>query len=402
MAFEVMPGVPCFWSEPRYGDLQKVFLREWENMVPQKYWSLQTKNNQMTVLCESGTKIDLVSRNVDNPGKKVGIGPTYGYGFVDEAAEKFTMNRWSDLKNSVRLQRAPFLFIDSMSTPVMNDYFNLCTRAGATVIHSSSYQNPHIPKDAIDSMAADMAPEYFSQEIEGRWIRLEGRVWKNFDSDSEWPKGNMHWATWNPEKPYYIGMDLGQGIGHWQIWQRHRAADRNGRQMYPGHVDVVVAEGLQQQESIWPVIERISDQFALDRPPVVVALGHDANTLGSTGPAPAVALHQRGWPYWWPQDELTSKSSQQVALAKRILNTAGERRFCISKNIIRDGPERDLWGIKNAMETSTFPAPGSRDWFHKDKRSAGIANTEDPQDSALYLNIHLHPPAWARSTKHAA
>lgn len=402
-AFSDMPGVPGFWSEPRYADLEKVFLREWERIVPAEFWDYNVAKRQLRL--SSGTVVDLVSRNVDNPSKKVGIGPNYGFGFVDEAAEKFTVERWNDLKNSIRLQSAPYRFLDSLSTPVVNGYYRLCTKDGARVIHSTSYDNPFISSDAIDDMVADMSPNYVAQEIRGEWIRMEGRVWQSF-SEQDFPAGNMHWARWNPDQPWYLGMDLGQGLGHWQIWQYHDAVDRDGRPVFKGRVAVVVAEGLQHNQSIHPVLELISDKYAQaagrTRPPVVVAIGHDVNTRGATGPAPSLALHQRSWPYWYPRNEQADKALQGQVLDRLLLNTLGERRFCVSRNIQRHGPERDAWGILHTMLTDTYPEPGGREWYRKDKREAGISNVEDARDSALYLAMHNHPPQWAPHDRQAA
>ena len=396
IAYHDMPGAPLFWTEPREADLQRVFLPMLEMLVPKEHWDFIGTPRPGRVRFSSGTVLDLISRNVDNPRKKVGIGPTYAGGWVDEAAEKFTIGRWNDLKNSVRLDGVPYRFIDSLSTPVMNGYYELCMRPGHKVIHASSYDNPFISRDAIDSMVADMGETFVAQEIEGQWIRHEGRVWKSF-SEEDYPNGNMHTAEWDDARPWHLGMDLGQGFGHWQIWQYHGVS-------YPDderRVAVVVAEGMQRQQPIQPVLSLIKDVYGQHRIPATVAAGSDVGTLGSTGPPPARLLAQMGWPCRWPTGELSDKSTQHQAMERLIFDTTGARRWAISKNLQRHGP-KGTWGILNCMRVDTFPEPGQRSWFVKDKASARESNCEDPRDSMLYLAVINHPPIWSVHDRQAA
>jgi hypothetical protein len=389
-----MPGAPLFWSEPRDNDIDRIFLPMLEKLVPRDHWEYSGKPRQ--VRFSSGTKLDLISRNVDNPRKKVGIGSTYAGGWNDEPAEKFTIGRWNDLKNSIRLDNAPYLFFDSLGTPVMNGYYELCMRPGHTVIHASSYDNPFISKDAIDSMVADMSETFIAQEIHGQWIRHEGRVWSSF-SEEDYPAGNMHEATWDELRPWHLGMDMGQGLGHWQIWQYHGMN-------YPDderRVAVVVAEGMQRQQGIHSVLSLIKDKYAINKIPATVAVGADVNTLGSTGPAPVKLVRDLGWPCQWPTGDLADKSTQGQAMDRLILDTTGARRFAISKDIQRHGP-KGTWGILNCMRVDTYPDPGSRQWFVKDKAVARFSNCEDPRDSMLYLAVIKHPPIWSVHDRQAA
>lgn len=407
VAFKLMVGIPGFWSEPRDADLTKVFLREWERIIPRNLWEYSRSDHIRQIRCKGGTNIDLVSRKVDSGTARVGLGPNYGFGFSDEAAEKFNRRRHVDMQNAIRLMSAPFRFFDTLSTPVCNGYDSWCKREGATVIHSSSYDNPFIPKEVFDDLAADMSPAQYAADIEGKWVLEEGRRWVNF-LDDDWPTGNMHpTAEWDDEKPWYLGIDLGQGFGHWQVWQYYKPNDPNtGKLVYPEKVTlpVVVAEGVQHQETFHPVIQRIHDRYTTTYAPVIVASGHDVATRGSTGPAPAEIIRARGWDLWWPKhsDPLYDPRQRANCLDKMILDTAGYRRFCISRKIQRDGPTNETWGVKHAMLNDTFPDPGSGEPFRKDKRQAGISNCEDPRDSTCHLMAYQHPPMWRKASRWAA
>lgn len=404
VAFVLMPGVPGFWSEPRHGDLHKVFLREWARIVPKELWEFSNSGSYPHIKCLGGTVIDLVSRKVDNTSARVGLGPNYGFGFSDEAAEKFSRSRHIDLMNAIRLEQAPFRFFDTLSTPLMNGYYNWCTAGNSTIIHSSSYDNPFISSDAIDDMAAHMSENVAAQEIHGKWIRQEGRSFPSF-SDAEWPNGNIHpTAEWQPNRPWFLGWDIGQGYGHWQIWQYFAPQDNSGRSVYSEskRLAVCVAEGMQYQATIYSVLDVLRRDYATVHGPVVCAMGSDVNTLGTTGPAPAKIIRQHGWPVWWPMKELSDPRVRAQCLDALILNTLGERRFCVARKVKRHGPANEPWGVAHALLNDTWPDAGAHEPFRKDKGSAGISNCEDPRDSTAFLASHQFPPSWTKHDRWAA
>ena len=401
-AYLDMPCMQGVWSEPRYADIWVVFLPEWEHVVPHQLWELTLSKRE--IRCHGGSVIKLVHRNVDNPHRRTNYGRNNAWGINDEMAEKCNPRVWADLKASVRAPGAPFYFMDSMSTPEMGPYYDICHEPGALVVGACSYDNPFIPRENIEDMERSMSPEYAAQEIYGRWVQQEGRCWASF-SEEAWPAGNIHHASWDPSLPWYLGMDLGQGYGHWLIVQYHDPINpKTGAREYPDQLRVaeVVAEGVQHQESIHPVLTRIASHYAQTRPPVMVATGHDVMTRGSTGPAPSLAITQRGWECWYPTGELADKSIQGQVLAGMIANTMGERRLCISRDIQRHGPDRRSWGVLHCMMTDTFADPGSREKYRKDKGDKGISNCEDPRDSLMYLMTHNHPPVWAQHDRWAA
>lgn len=405
-AFCDMPGVPGFWSEPRGADLFKVFLREWERIVPERLYEFTSTRGVPRIQCKGGTVIDMISRKVDKPNDKVGIGPNYGWGINDEAAEKCQAKRLFDMRASIRLPSAPFRFHDTLSTPVRNAYYAWCSQPGARQIHSSSYDNPFIRVEDIEVMKAGLPPGYVAQEIMGQWIELQGRVFENFDYEHNWPRGSIHpTAKWDKNRPWFLGLDLGAGIGHWQIWQWFAPHHpETGELVYPSsqRIAVVVAEGLQYQQAIHPVLQLIADKYAQNMRPAIVCVGTDVKRRGETGPAPIMVIKQRGWDVWYPTEELTDASLRVMCLDRAILNTAGERRFCVAKHIERHGPPDQPWGVKHAMQIDSWPDPGSTIPFRKDKRVAGISAAEDARDSTTHLAAHQFRPDWREHDRWAA
>lgn len=393
-AFVDMPGVPGFWSEPRHRDIERVFMRNWIANVPGHLWDYKKSDGKLIIHSNPITEIDLIARNVDNPGKKANLGSTYGWGIIDEAAVKFDIQRYTDLKASIRLNTAPYRFLDTLSTPQKNGYYNMCMRDDQHVIHSTSYDNPFIDNQTIDDIFQNCSDEYYQQEALGQWISQEGRMWEQFSEDDH-PVGNMHAEGWDPSRPWFLGVDMGSALGHWQIWQYHDCP-------ISSNVAVVVAEGLQKNEPIQVPLHLILDNYAIERPPVSVAIGHDVNTMGATGPEAELLIRQIGWRYQYPRGEFRYKSIQHQVLSGLILDRSGRRRFCISKKIKRHGPEKEQWGILHAMRNAQYPPVGSKDFFYKDKKEFGVSNTEDPIDSALYLAVINEPPRWRTTEFRAA
>ncbi len=74
------------------------------------------------------------------------------------------------------------------STPKgYNHFYDLCQRelidGEYKTFHFTSYDNPHIPVEEIDSAKATMTPERFSQEYLAEFHKAEGLVYKEFRRD---------------------------------------------------------------------------------------------------------------------------------------------------------------------------------------------------------------------------
>ncbi len=87
------------------------------------------------------------------------------------------------------------------STPKgYNHFYDLCRRElidkDFKTFHFTSYDNPHIPVEEIDSAKATMTPERFSQEYLAEFHKAEGLVYKEFRRDhhlyEELPDGDWY------------------------------------------------------------------------------------------------------------------------------------------------------------------------------------------------------------------
>jgi len=401
-------GVTGFWTEPRAGDFERTFLPSLRKHIPGEgtLWKLVNRRGASWLEWCTGSRTDLLSLNVDNPKKALNRGPSYGYGFIDEAALGFKLERFNDLMAAVRgslVEGQGPKFIDCLTTPQANGYRLLYADHPDRVIRYSSYDNPYLDKADLDSIAEHMSPEYIQQELYGQDVMLSGRIWKHFKEEL-FPKGNLIDIAWDPYKPWWLSCDLGSSQGSYQIIQQTRIEGTL--------IDVVVGEILANDMIFSSVLSLVDREYAQQREevtghngrPVKVFIGHDVNTKGNDSPAASLALKQWGWQYWYPKGLHASKEIQLQVATGRIYNSVQGRLFCVSTKLRRhehlSGGKPKQRGILEMFRTDTFPDAKTGLIFNKDKKILGKAAIEDDRDCFLYGQIGLHPPQWLeRSNK---
>lgn len=404
-----MPGLRGFWSEPRWSDIEKVFLSELRKAIPEgEVWNLHNKSGHRYLEWCNGHITDLIARNVDNTNKRVGLGPNYAYGIHDEAQDKFDLSKLLDMQNAIRLPGAPYYFCDCLATPIMGPFYDWCMQEGATCTHATSYENPHISDGLIDSMVASMDHDTAQQEIYGRWVTLSGRIWSNF-LERPWPEGNIiEGMEYDPDRPYHMAIDLGGAQASAQIVQYHEPI-HNGRRLFKGKLAVVVAEYVPNRVLLEDVCSLVENQYG--KPPYNVIVGSDKATPGPTGHVAGPLFANLGWTYSSPQGRNTSKEVQRQVASSLMLNTLGERRFAVACNrdkhdryqiVERHYGENKQRGIMHMLRTDTFPEDNSQGTFYKDKNANGLAAVEDCRDTMLYWMVHNHPPEWNKTKRRAA
>ncbi len=111
-------------------------------------------------------------------------GQAFDFIVIDEVA--MMRNFWSNWQEVIRPTltdtRGEVLFI---STPKgYNHFYDLCnlelTDTDFKSFHFTSYDNPYIPKDEIDTAKQQLTPERFAQEYLAEFYKTEGLVYKEF------------------------------------------------------------------------------------------------------------------------------------------------------------------------------------------------------------------------------
>jgi hypothetical protein len=290
---------------------------------------------------------------VDNSSREVIKGINLAWAIDDEAAYKFDEQKYLDIDAAIRVD-TPYRFHDTLSTPKLGPYKDLVESPGHNLVRTTSFENPHLPPDWAENMAAQMGQEYMEQEILGRWVALSGRIWKHWSKD-EWPNGNVHPHEHEFEKPYFLFFDLGVASSSWLIVQPVEPEYRGHLLWDHDPVWVVTAEYNPKRDgSVDSILREIKQEYGT---PIRIVAGADLTTRSSTDAKTAqwfVTRHfgqvtttpVKGW--------IADKEIQHAQLSYGIRDTRERRRFCVSKKLQRHYPETKR-GIIELMEQDQWP-----------------------------------------------
>jgi len=410
------PGYRTAWTARTNGEIDEVLLFELAKVCPPDLGLYRVRSSRAARWLEwrGGHITHLVSRNVDNPKKRPALGMNLMGVWHDEAATMFDAAKFQDIDNAVRQPGAPYLFVVSTSTPLLNGYYAYVTGSGGTVIHSSSWDNPHLSKEALDLREQMMDSQTAQGELYGRFVPAHGRVWDTF-VEAPWPDGNIWESGFDPDAPWYLAVDLGGAQGAFQIVQyREPLHPITGRRLFQGKVGVIVAELTPNGVALETVTREIVNRFCggdYRRGPIEVLVGHDVASRGTTGIPAAHHFAELGWSYRTPAGISLDKELQRQVARSLILNSAGERRFCVAAQKDKAGNyipieqvygQRKVRGVLNVMRNDTYPDSSEKGTFRKDKAKAGANALEDDRDAMLYWMICNHPPTWTEKTKRAS
>lgn len=382
------PGLPNLWIEPTYRHCLDVFYREFRKIVPSDLYTF--KKADMMVEWLNGSTTDIRSRHADNAMREVNKGPNYAACYNDEAAYKFDKVKYWDVDAAVRHPKANTLSHVCMTTPKMNEYYDLVHSPGHTQINAKSADNPHLPPGWVDERAALMDERRRQQELEGGWVSLTDNIWYNF-STAPWPEGNIHPHVHNYEMPYYLSFDIGVASSAWKIVQP-----------VPGPYTVYVqtAEFTPRRDgSVDRVLQRIKQEYGF---PAVVIAGADLETRASTDgrtPSYFVRRHFGGVNIRPISGWIADKEIQYNQACYALLSADGKRRFCVSKGLKSHDPETKR-GIIEVMQRDSWPdiKPGSvkSSAFPKE----GVL--EHMRDAFMYFVVGTMPPNYSHYQQYAA
>ena len=183
------------------------------------------------------------------------------------------------------------------------------------------------------TMLADYDDKMATQELDGLWISLAGRLWDNF-SERQYPLGNMIDAAYNPSLPWALSCDFGVARSSWIVWQR---LEVDGA---PKHV--AVAEYHCCDEGVLESIARIKQDIK-ERPAKVYS-GHDINTRSVVSKALTPAFYiRKAWgqvPLHGLTGAAMDKSIRHAVMRSMTRSATGERRFLVSSTMHSYDPDR--------------------------------------------------------------
>jgi hypothetical protein len=284
-----------------------------------------------------------------------------------------------------------------VTTPGHEDGCRLIETGRAAAYYTSTRE---IDPELYNDLIGEYDERFARQELEAEWVALEGRVWtgwRDWDGTKNtlWPHSNRHWHVYDPNRPTLWGVDLGGAQSAWLVCQSVPATDQHGVRVLPGNILVAVGESTPSATGAWASLGDLVARFGR---PYAAYIGADYRTPGTDGGTAEMAFTQRGIRATPITGWQAGKDIQGQHAASMLLNTAGERRFAVSTELI-SLQARAGRGILEVMEGDLWPEPGSSSYFLKDKKNG--VGLEDMRDAWLYLLVGHTPPKWAEHTKHA-
>jgi hypothetical protein len=396
------PCAATIWTSRTIGEVVSVFIPELKKLVPAELYKYCPDSKNMRIEWASGHITYLRSRYADNANKRPSLGMNVCGLYLDEAATQYDHDKFTDLFNTVRGDNFPFLFVVAISTPLPNAFRNFYHNEECHTTYASSYDNPHLSKENVASMEAQMDELTAQQEIYGKDVITTGRMWDTF-VEKPFPEGNIiEDYEFNPELPFFLGVDLGGAQSSIQLYQYITPLHPvTGRQMFQGKLMVMVAEWLANRVGIESVIADIVERYCggdhIKYAPELVCIGHDVNASTVTGATGAEVFQGIGWKYAFPRGLASRKEFQRRSARAMILNNAGQRRFMIAANKDKNGiyntvkhmGQNQARGLLDVMRLDTYP--DNDDVFNKDKAKLKTGALEDSRDAWLYPVVINHP-----------
>lgn len=380
--------------EPDWGTVKKTFLRLWREIVPKDLWE-QNKNDHVITMI-NGSQLFYGPRNMQ--GNKEDARDKYrggNYTFVvdDEAAMRFDKQQYTNTALAVRVKQTPRFYLTA-TTPKIGPYKELITSPGHVVFRGTSLDNPHLPKNYVEDLKADMSRDQIRREIYAEFVALEGRIWKEWDGEKKWPEGNVHHglASFDKTRPWWLLCDFGSSTGSYVVMQQVPAT-LYGDKIFDGNVWVAVADLCPYHDaSAVRAFNILKENFGMPR---AVTGGNDVGTRVNTD-GKSIAYHaQKVWPNVriLPVDEqMHDKQIQYDRFSYMICSGDGNRRFCIAKNFRQIEPEGRR-GVLQVMEEDVWPEQKSSATEFLPKRAEVMI--QHTRDALLMGTVAvMAPPRW--------
>jgi hypothetical protein len=388
-------GNQCgLFLEPDTKRVEKVFLAKWRKHVPRYLYEINYSKQRIT-WC-NGSVLYWDHRDIYGSleaRRDRDRGPDYTWIISDEEAIKCDIQQYSNTLAACR-EKGPVRFYLTATTPKIGEYRTLTSMEDHRVFVGTSHDNPHLPSDFIPTLMASMSRDQIRREIYAEFVALEGRIWKEWDSEHAWPKGNIHHglAQFDPSKPWWLFCDLGSATAAYVVVQNF-PAERFGQRMFDGNVWVAVADLCPYHDAnAVRAFNRLKAEYGS---PVAVTGGNDINTRSGVD-GKTISYHaQKVWPNCRviPVDEsYADKTIQFDRLSFMICSGDGNRRFCMAKNYREIEPEGRR-GLKQMFEEDVWPdVPTSATEFLPKKADIMIQHVRD----ALLMGTAaiMSPPKW--------
>lgn len=202
------PSVDVAYYLPTYGLIEDIAYPNFEEALKSSRIDYTLHKQSKTIHTRLGK---IIFRSMDNPSYIVGY--EVGYSIIDEAdiLEPKKMN--DALVKIVARNRSPLPTgepnrLDLVSTPegfrFMYKFFIKNKSKNRRLIRASTYSNPYLPPDYIETLKEIYSPEQLAAYLDGEFVNLtSGTVYTNFDR-----KLNHTDEEIREREVLHIGMDF--------------------------------------------------------------------------------------------------------------------------------------------------------------------------------------------------
>jgi phage terminase large subunit len=187
----LMPGNVGLVGRQTYVELRDTTRKTFFELCPSEYYA--EENGGRWAPSENHLRLangsEVLFRHLDTVSEKELLSLNLGWFYIDQA-EEISDNVFRILQSRLRLNKVPnrYGFITCNPEPGNWIYhmFKKPAEEGRPdpnfyMIDSTSFDNPHLPPDYLDSLLASYPEEMRKRYIEGRWDALENQIYTDFD-----------------------------------------------------------------------------------------------------------------------------------------------------------------------------------------------------------------------------
>jgi PBSX family phage terminase large subunit len=168
-----------WYVSPTYKQSKAIMWSMLKDLVPPEAIN-KTNETELYIELLNGSQIYL--KGADSPdslrGVRIDLCIFDETAFIDKWEET-----WKVIRPTLADSKADVWFI---STPNGFNHFKLLSEMDNpdwSYHHYTTYDNPHIPREEIDSMKKEMDEDSFAQEILGEFRKMSGLIYKDFHRD---------------------------------------------------------------------------------------------------------------------------------------------------------------------------------------------------------------------------
>ncbi|MCK5610751.1 hypothetical protein KAR91_53250 [Candidatus Pacearchaeota archaeon] len=389
--------------EPDTNRMNKVFLLKWKKHVPPELYKIN--KGERCIEWWNGSFLYYGIRNITGSVAQMEdgqSGPDYTFVIDDEAAMKCSLTFYANVSGTIRAP-SDVRFYLTITTPRVGPYKRLVTSPGHKLFMGTSFDNPYLPKNFVKDLMETMSKQQIRREIYGEFVSLEGRIWKEFDSQNAWPKGNIDHVhqSFDSNKPWFLFCDLGSANGAFAVVQR-RDANNHGDEVFDGDVWVIVADLCPYKDASASRAFRILDSN-FGSPCCVVAGADIHKRDGGSGKTMAY-FSKQVWsnvPIIPVSEKVFDRQVQYDRMSYMVCSGKGERRLTVAKNFVSLDPDSKR-GVLEMFEEDAFPE--NREMAKNEILPKDSNNVVQHIRDALLMGTvaKMSPPTWNYSEDYTA